>query len=750
MPKTPFFKITDRTLTYLYGATILLSASLLFMVQPLFAKMLLPALGGASAVWVTLMFVYQGLLLLGYGYAHGLSHWLPQRWQIPLHLVLVALSFYWLPIASRAVLEAPATAMPLDWLILTALAGIGAPFFMLSATSPLLQHWFAHLPHKRSANPYFLYAVSNIGSLGALLAYPFLFERFLALGWQQGSWFWAYVVFTLLLLACGVLARDNWQQKAVSKQTDPLRSETIREAWAPVKLTTTLHWLTLSLVPSSLLLGVTTYITTQITSLPLLWVVPLALYLLTFVIAFSEKPLISPRQSVVSAAVGFAGILLLTAADYGFTSLSLMWHLLSFFFVAQALHHILAGKKPAAEKLTGFYFVMSLGGVLGGSVNAVVAPLVFSSVYEYPLMLLAAALLLAPHQKRLFQEVYQSRRLAKGLAWGLDALLPLALFALLWLPGKKIVLAGYAVTFAPFISLPLTMFLTLLVVFLSLQRPFRLGFAAALVLGGMVALHNYSADHIMTKRSFYGTYSILFNEERLAYDLISQGTSARQGSQSIDPEEALRTDFFYNFAGLREHLPEELFKKPWASAGLGVGTVACLSPYENKVTFIEIDPLVVALAQDSGYFTYLKNCPGENPVMVGDGRRMITEKFAKNSLGMIFLDTFSGASIPTHMLTKEAFRTYLEKLTPDGILAINVTNLHFDLVPLVARQAADLGLVGLYVTPTERHKSTWVVLARKAAHLGTLEADPDWRPLPPAPENLRGWTDSFATLLPLL
>ena len=744
------FKITDKTLTYLYGATILLSASLLFMVQPLFAKILLPSLGGASAVWVTLMFVYQGLLLLGYGYAHGLSHWLPQRWQIPLHLVLVALSFYWLPIASRAVLDAPATAMPIDWLITTALVGIGAPFFMLSATSPLLQHWFAHLPHKRSSNPYFLYAVSNIGSLGALLAYPFLFERFLPLGWQQGSWFWAYVVFAFLLLACGVLARDNWQQKTVGKQTDPLGSETISKALAPVKLTTTLHWLVLSVVPSSLLLGVTTYITTQITSLPLLWVVPLALYLLTFVIAFSERPIIRPGQSVVLAAIGFGGILLLAAGGYAFSGFSLIWHLLSFFFIALALHHTLASKKPAAAKLTGFYFVMSLGGVLGGSINAVVAPLVFSSVYEYPLMLLAAALLLAPYQKRMFAEVYQSKRLAKTLAWGMDILLPLALFALLWLPGKKVVAFGYSVLFPDFVSTPMALTLTFLVVFSGLKRPFRLGFAAAMVLGGMVALHNYSADHILTKRSFYGTYSIFFNEEWLAYDLISEGTSARQGSQSIDPEKALRTDFFYNFGGLREHLPEELFKTPWASAGLGVGTVACLSPYPNKVTFVEIDPLVVALAKDSGYFTYLKNCPGENPVIVGDGRRIIAEKFAENSLGMIFLDTFSGASIPTHMLTKEAFATYLDKLTPDGVLAINVTNLHFDLIPLVARQAEDLGLTGLHIAPTERHKSTWVVLARKQAHLGTLETDPDWHPLPSAPKNLRGWSDSFATLLPLL
>lgn len=740
-------RLSDQHVTFLFGATILLSASLLFMVQPLFAKILLPHLGGASAVWVTLMFVYQGLLLLGYGYAHALSHWVAQRWQIPLHLVLMALSFYWLPIASQAVLDAPTTAMPIGWLIVTALAGIGAPFFILSATSPLLQHWFAHMPHPRRDNPYFLYAVSNIGSLGALLAYPFLFERYLVLDWQQHSWFIGYAVFALFLVFCGALARNNWQKKATMPETtDPLASAHL----TPTSRARVLHWLVLALVPSSLLLGVTSYITTQITSLPLLWVVPLALYLLTFVIAFSENPVIKPRHGLLLAGIGFAGILLLTAGGLIFSTLSLVWHLLAFFFITLALHQTLAAKKPAASRLTGFYFMMSLGGVLGGGFNAVAAPLLFNNVYEYPLMLLAGAILLAPYQKRLFAEVYQSRRLARGVAVALDFLLPLVVFGLLWLPGKTFEGFGYVIHFANPLGPGLTAFFVTMFVALSLRRPFRLGLATALVLIGTVTLHAFNPDHVTTKRSFYGTYSIFFNSQSFAHDLITEGSSARQGSQSIDPAWELRTDFFYNFSALREHLPAEIYTMDWASAGLGVGTVACLSPQENKVTFIEIDPLVVDMATESGYFTYLKNCPGENPVIVGDGRRVIAERFAKNSLGMIFLDTFSGAAIPTHMLTREAFEMYLDKLTPNGLLAINITNLHFDLLPLVARQAKAVGLKGLYTDATDRYKSVWVVLARDEAHWGTLEQDPDWQPLPKAPGNLTPWTDSYATLLPLL
>ena len=743
--------LSARTLTVLYGVTIFLSAGLLFMVQPLFAKILLPHLGGASAVWVTLMFVYQGLLLLGYGYAHALSHWLPRRIQIPLHLLLAGGSFYWLPLASRVVLDAPESAMPLGWLIAVALAGIGAPFFILSATSPLLQHWFAHLPHPRRENPYFLYAVSNIGSLGALLAYPFGLERFLTLAWQQQSWLLGYVAFTIALAASGFVAIKLWQKNpTVPMQADPLGAEDLTPATENIPKTRVLHWLVLALVPSSLLLGVTSYITTQITSLPLLWVVPLALYLLTFVIAFSEKPVISRRLSVLLAAAGFAGILMLAAGSFTFTTFALVWHLVAFFFVTLALHHILAAKKPPAHGLTGFYFIMSLGGVLGGGFNAVVAPLVFDNVYEYPLMLIAAALLLAPCQRRMFREVYQSKALAKGLAGALDVLLPVLIFGLLWLPGKVIKAFGYSVQFANPIGEALTVLLLTAMVALSLRRPFRLGFAAALVLLGTVTLHSFNPDHVLTKRSFYGTYSIFFSEPRLAYDLRSEGSSARQGSQSIQPEKELQTDFFYNFSALRTHLPENIYSQPWASAGLGVGTIACLSPRENKTTFIEIDPLVVELAKDSGYFTYLKKCPGENPVLVGDGRRVLTDKFGENSLGMIFLDTFSGAAIPTHMLTKEAFRMYLDKLLPQGLLAINITNNHFDLLPLVARQAAELGLTALHNPASSRHRSTWVILAREKQHLGRLPQHPDWPPLPAVPQNLRPWTDSFATLLPLL
>ena len=739
-----------HNLTLLFGLTIFMSAGLLFMVQPLFAKILLPHLGGSSSVWVTLMFVYQGLLLLGYGYAHGLSHWLPQKIQIPLHLTLAAVSFYWLPIASKVVLEAPATAMPLGWLIGVALLGIGAPFFILSATSPLLQHWFAHLPHPRRENPYFLYAVSNIGSLGALLAYPFLLERYLLLDWQQTGWLAGYAFFALLLVTTGFVAIKFWHpQPTTPKEADPLASD-VAPSLASTPKGRILHWLFLAMVPSSLLLGVTSYITTQITSLPLLWVVPLALYLLTFVVAFSNKPLISKEHSVLLAAFGFGGILLLAATHATFSTVAIFWHLLSFFFITLALHHVLAAKKPAAKKLTSFYFMMSLGGVLGGGYNALVAPLLFESVYEYPLMLLLSAFLLMPYQKRIFNRLYESQTLAKRVALGLDVLLPFVIFALLWLPGKTLKILDYTISFPTFFNTSITLFIVLVILFCSIQRPFRLGFAAALLLLGTVTLHTFNPDHILTKRSFYGTYSIFFNEKNLSYDLISEGSSARQGSQSIEPVKALQTEFFYNFSGLREQLPASLLRKPWASAGLGVGTIACLSPHENKVTFIEIDPLVVHLARESGYFTYLKECPGENTVIVGDGRRMLTDKFDENSLGMVFLDTFSGSAIPTHMLTLEAFDVYLKKLIAEGLIVINITNMHFDLLPLVARQAQALGLTGLYSKYTKRHNSQWVLLARQPEHWGQLHQDPDWHPLPEPPQNLHPWTDSFASLLPLL
>lgn len=732
----------------LFAFTIFTSAFLLFMVQPLFSKIVLPSLGGATAVWITLMFVYQGLLLLGYGYAHGLSHWLPRRLQVPLHLLLLGLSFLTLPLAAHISLTLPDGANPILWLIQAALLGVGLPFFVLSATSPLIQHWFAHTPHGKDKNPYVLYAVSNFGSLLALLGYPLILERFLPLNLQSNTWLFMYIGFGFLIAACGLLTHTFWRKSARSTHAaDPLQNAHLLPKAKPARMG---HWLLLALVPSSMLLGVTSYITTQITSLPLLWVVPLALYLTTFIFAFAEKQILPPPIVRMAANIGLAGVVLIAVFNYTYHGAALLWHLYTFFFVALALHQILADKKPAAAQLTGFYFIMSLGGVLGGALNAIAAPLLFNNVYEYPLILGLAGVLLWRHQKRYFDEIYASKTLARGLEVALDILTPILLFLLVTLPSRSINLFGYVLDLTHENARALGAVFAVLLVIASLQKPFRLAVGAGLVLAGGMVMHTLADGHTLTKRSFYSTYSVVFDNEALAYKLLTLGSAATQGSQSIDPEHALSTLYFYNLDGAESLLPEAIYKSDWASVGLGVGTLACLSPWPNKTTFIEIDPLVADIAHDSGYFTYLKDCQGENPVIIGDGRAKIATEFAENSLGLIALDAFSGSSIPTHILTREAFEMYLTKLKPDGVIMVNISNLHINLLPLMARQAKDLGLYGLHRPPVPPKYSYWVLLSKDPKTLENLKAHQGWHELPAPPKNLKPWTDSFATILPLL
>lgn len=737
------------SMTSLFALSIFTSAFLLFMVQPLFSKIVLPSLGGASAVWITLMFVYQGLLLLGYGYAHALSHWVPQRLQVPLHLILVIASFLMLPLAAHADLALPADAQPILWLIKTALLGVGLPFFVLSATSPLIQHWFAHTPHGKNKNPYVLYAISNFGSLLALLGYPLLLERFLPLNLQSDSWLGVYMVYAFLLFVCGLVTHTLWQRARTAEATkvtpDPIKSENLIPKVAFKRV---IHWLFLALVPSSMLLGVTGYITTQITSLPLLWVVPLALYLCTFIFAFAEKQVLSPTLVRALAGIGLVGIIVLDLLNKNYTHTALLWHLGTFFFIALALHQILAAKKPAAKHLTGFYFIMSLGGVLGGAVNAIAAPLLFNNIYEYPLILAVAGLLLWPYQRVYVTELYESKTLAKSLGWFFDITVPLALFLLATLPGLNMTIGQYNLNLRDEQSMQAAVIAAFIIAAVSFQKPFRLAMGAALILAGGLFMNTLNDDHIFTKRSFYSTYSVVFNSNKLAYQLLTLGSSATQGAQSIDPENALNTNYFYNLEGADTKLPADIYASDWASIGLGVGTIACLSPLPNKTTFIEIDPMVYEIAHDSGYFTYLRDCPGQNPVIIGDGRAEL-DKFEGNTLGLIALDAFSGSSIPAHTLTREAFEMYLSKLMPNGVIMVNISNQHINLLPLLTRQAKELGLHGMHRPPKPPKYSHWMMLSRDKNSVARL-AESGWRPLPEANMNLRPWTDSFATILPLL
>ena len=403
-------------LELVFTFTLAVSAILLFWIQPMFAKMVLPLLGGTPAVWNTAMVFYQACLLAGYAYAHFSTRYLDVRKQSLLHLGVLLVALTTLPIGVAVGWTPPTDSTPVLWLIALFLVSIGMPFFALSATAPLLQKWFSHTTHEDATNPYFLYAASNVGSIVALLAYPVLIEP--VFGTARQSWLWSatYVALFVLMAVCAVLLHRHFDTQGPHNrvtQANGLRDDV---GWGLRS-----RWILLAFIPSSLLLGVTTHITTDIASVPLLWVIPLTLYLFTFVVVFAKKPLLSHNRMVRIQV--YLVLLFIVALHFGILSSSstMIVHLATFFVTAMVCHGELAKIRPQALHLTEFYLWMSLGGVLGGIFNALVAPLVFTTIAEYPI-----AIVLACAVRPMLEEGRNGR-------WILDFLLPLALAAAAWL-----------------------------------------------------------------------------------------------------------------------------------------------------------------------------------------------------------------------------------------------------------------------------------------------------------------------------
>jgi len=373
----------------LFAATLFTSATLMFVLQPMFGKLLLPLLGGTPAVWNTCMVFYQALLFGGYLYAHWLSSRFPGQRQIQIHTALLIFSLFALPVALPNDIQPPTESNPVFWLLWTLFLAIGLPFFAVSTTAPLLQKWFSNLGHRSSNDPYYLYAASNAGSLLALLSYPFLIEPSIGLANQRLFWSIGYGLLCLLIIVC---ATHLWRKLPEdSDEDEPVSDEQV----APLSNRQQLHWLALALVPSSLLLGLTQYISTDIAAVPLLWILPLTLYLLSFILVFSSwAERIRPAMLATQPAV------LLVFLAYSFINpallpywLDLILHCLAFFLAVMVCHGELARRRPHPAHLTRYYLVMSFAGMLGGLFNSFVAPFVFNAVYEYPIMIVAALLL---------------------------------------------------------------------------------------------------------------------------------------------------------------------------------------------------------------------------------------------------------------------------------------------------------------------------------------------------------------------
>jgi len=728
-----------------FALTLFVSATLLFVVQPMFAKMVLPLLGGSPAVWNTCMVFYQGSLLVGYLYAHFSTRWLGVRRQAALHLVILCLPWLVLPVGMATAWTPPAEASPVPWLLMLLTVSVGLPFFVVSASAPMLQAWFAETGHPAAKDPYFLYAASNLGSMLALLGYPIILEPLLSLGGQSTAWTTGYGLLMLLTAGCAVFL---WR-RSPRMETDMAGEEPGRDVpqGDDPTFSTRMRWLLLSFAPSSLLLGVTAHISTDIAAVPLLWVVPLALYLLTFVLVFARHSLL-PHWLMLRVQPFL--VILLTVLFFHSVSttvwLKLLLHLATFFVIAMVCHGELAKTRPRAKYLTEFYIWMSVGGVLGGLFNAMLAPAVFSSIVEYPLVI-AAACLLRPKPD-------PSKSAGRG-RW-FDVALPAAI--VFGLGGLVLGLQarGILITEGSAIAILAVAGLT---VFSFQSRPtrFGLGVAATFVVGSLCFGQSTSVLHL--ERNFFGVIRVSRSAVPATH-IMSHG-STNHGMQRLDPAERLNAIGYYHQGGplgeVFAVLGDPAHARQIGIIGLGTGGITAYARPGQRFVYYEIDPAIERLARDPRYFTYLRDCKAETDVILGDARLTIGA-VEDSHFDILILDAFTSDAIPIHLTTREAVGMYLDKLTPQGILVMHISNRYLDLEPILGNIADDLGAVCHIQKDHEvsrqqqaegKFPSTWAIIARRPEHLAQLTDNPKWKPIPKSPDHPL-WTDDFSNILAVL
>jgi hypothetical protein len=784
----------------LFAATLFASAALLFWVQPLLGKMVLPLLGGTPSVWNTCLLFFQATLLAGYAYVLGLTRWLKTRGQVAAHACVLLAAAAALPLAVGR--EAPEVGSPVGWLLLTLLATVGLPFFALSATAPLLQHWYARTHADSARDPYFLYAASNAGSLLALVGFPLLLEPLLTLRAQGAAWSFAYAALAALVLACAAAAwrargpaadsaEESGRAAGVGGETEaPGEGEEReerekcgeerkegeeREGAAGLTARRRLRWVLLAFVPSSLVLGATTYITTDIASAPLLWVLPLSLYLLSFVVVFARRPPLSWR--LMARVLPGAGVLLALVYLSGATEPAwflILFHLLFLFVASVVCHGQLAEDRPDARRLAEYYLLLSLGGALGGLFNAVVAPLVFDSVVEYPLVIVLACYLRPPFRAGGFNLLGLRLRAPAGAGAGEDAeagaggdegvgarargrrrdlLAPLLIGATVLLLALVAARAGLGGVEQVALVLGLPLFL---LNHLFAHRParFALGLGAVMLAGSFVG--GRTGETVYEERNFFGTLRVSLADGGGAMRLYHGSTL--HGRQSTDPARECEPLSYYHRTGPLGSVFEAYEARAGASprvavVGLGTGASVAYSKAGQDWTFYEIDPTVARVAQDSLYFTYLSRCAAAPlRVALGDARLKLREAPA-GAYGLIVLDAFSSDAVPAHLLTVEALDLYLSKLAPGGLVAFHTSNRTLDLERVVGGNARAAGLAALVFSDSEhlpdigKEPSEWVVIARRAEDLGPINADARWRPLGAHPRGLTVWRDDFSNIL---
>lgn len=716
----------------IFAVAIFFSAALLFLIQPMAAKLVLPILGGSPSVWNTAMMFFQTMLILGYLYSHLLTRKLPFKAQFLVHGVVLACVVLTLPIGLPAVLYSGMT--PTGWLLATLTVVAGLPYFAAATTGPLLQSWFGATNDPRAKDPYFLYAASNAGSFVGLLCFPFLIEPVFALEGQAEVWTAGYCILVTMVLLSGMLALRH--RKAPSPVTE------IAPEVGTLRWRTRLLWIALAAAPSSMSLGATAAITMDVAAVPLLWIGPLSIYLLTYMLAFSG------RFKVSSSAAGwFAMLASLAVAMNAVANLNqpLIWlvtaHLAALAGCAYACHRRLYETRPDVSRLTEFYLLAAIGGAVGGVFNALLAPSLFNSFLEYPLAMAACLLLIAPTAA------------ARAVRWWKHAIMAVAAAGL-------VMLAGWALSgpFSPWTNVPI--YTSILGAICFLSALFFAGgqyrFAAAIFAAILFTAYQRESQRglLFSGRSFFGVYTVYRDSAKTR---ITHG-STMHGEQFLDAKlSRIPTSYYHPQGPLGDIFAvARAGDRPLriAAVGLGAGTVAAYGMRGDEITFFEIDPLVKTIAEDKAMFTYISQARERGVVVrvvIGDGR--IGLAVSEQKFDLIILDAFSSDSVPVHLLTVEALTTYTEKLAPYGILAVHTSNRHFDLGVMVLHAGARAELMcaireDLMKEANARRgrtQSTWLALSQSKEPLKALIARPEWFTAYLNPKQ-SVWTDSYSSL----
>jgi hypothetical protein len=720
-----------------FAGAIFFSAALLFAVQPMFTKMVLPRFGGTPSVWSMALVFFQSALLAGYAYAHWLTRIAPMRVSVLAHLLLMALAAFGLPLSIAGNWGRPPDFGEALWLIALFTASIGLPFFALAANGPLLQAWLVQTWLARSGepaakDPYFLYVASNLGSFVALVSYPVLIEPFVRLTDQSRFWSAGFIFLIALIAACGVAL---WRSPPESVRAPDWEGDA-SPGWRVA-----VRWVALAAVPSALLLAVTAHIGTDVAAVPLLCVVPLALYLLSFVIAFQRRPVVPHRLVLVTQplfVLALAGVIVFAPVK------TMLWligiHLAAFFICALMCHGELARTRPSARHLTAFYLCIAAGGAVGGLAAGLLAPHAFDWVAEYP-VLLALALLCHPIAQRMRSHTPHLMLAAVVFA----AVLPV--ITLLWPTffDERTFLKTAAVLLA-------------IGVLLWRAPPLAAGIVASVLLAHHMLFEQAGA---VSFRSFFGVTRVLDSPDH-QFRLLAHGTTLHGAQRIRDPDGAPVGGmpepllYYWHGSGISQTIDAVRTRIPgpmrYAVIGLGTGSLACRAGPDDLVHYYEIDPAIVRIAREPALFSFISVCRPDLPITVGDARLTLSDA-PDATYDLIIIDAFSSDAIPAHLLTREAMAVYLRRLDAHGMIVIHVSNRHLELASVVAGIAAANRLVTLIneggdldeAANPYKFGATVTASVRETADFGLLGESPEWHAIDPDPRQ-RVWTDDYSDI----